>query len=160
VGETRTFNKNTLWALIGLTIVSVAAAAWQGSALGWPAFLFLAGIGLVTLFGVISIVTSNGQNAFDADKSGGANDVLNQSFYALRMPAVIVRNAKPLYTNKAYLQLAASLGTIELEGEPPSVDRLFSKKEKAASAALFRLHHTNFENEKTGIGYARRISGF
>jgi two-component system cell cycle sensor histidine kinase/response regulator CckA len=147
VGETQNFSKKTLGTLIGLTIVSFVAAAWQGSALGWPAYLLLAGIGIVALFAIISIITSRTSRASEFETSDSGSEVLNQSFNLLGTPAVIVRNDRPLYTNKAYLQLATSLGTIELEGEAPSVDRLFSKKEKAASAALFRLHHTNNEGE-------------
>lgn len=147
MGEARIFSKITLWTLIGLSIISLIAAVWQGSALGWPAFLLLAGIAAVTIFGVISIMTSRASDAPEFKTSDLGSKVLTQSFYSLRIPALIVRDAKSVYTNKAYLQLAASLGTIEIEGEPPSVDRLFSKKEKAASAALFRLHHTNNENE-------------
>ncbi|NNC36510.1 MAG: response regulator [Acidimicrobiales bacterium] len=144
MGDTGTFDKKTLWTLVALAVIALAAAVWQGSALGWPAFLLLAGIGAVALFGAIAVM-SNQRTGIDADAQ--PSEVLSQSFYALDTPMLIVRNGRPHYTNQAYLKLAASLGTIELEGEPPSVDRMFSKKEKAASAALFRLHHTNAENE-------------
>ena len=147
MNETRLFGTKTLWALVGLVNVSLIAAAWHGSALGWPAFVLLAGICLVTLFAVISIMSSRGRHGSDIEFVGQSAEALNQSFDALKTPTLIIRNAKSLYTNKAYEQLAASLGAFELDGDAPSVDRLFNKKEKAASAALFRLHHTNTENE-------------
>ena len=147
MGDTLVFGKKTLWSFLGLSLIASIAAVWQGSSLGWPAFILLFGISIVTMFGVISILSNRKSGGSDSELSGFGSEALKASFYALREPALIMQNAKPLYSNKAYLKLAESLGTIDLEGDAPSVDRLFSKKEKTASAALFRLHHTNAENE-------------
>ncbi len=136
-----------LWFFSALAIGATLIASWQGKALGWPAFILLAGISVVSMLAILTIFF-NRQNLSTAvtQNSTDAN-ILFASFRVLPVPSLIVLGGKPFMANTAYLELARSLGVEALEGVPPSVERLFSRQEKSASAAIFRLHHTNNAND-------------
>jgi len=136
-----------LWCLGALAVFAVVVAAFQARALGWQAFLFSIGVGIVSVAGLASLLFGGKSTATKVREVGQVGDVLSESFRALKAPSIIVQNGKPIYSNKAYLKLAESLGADLSELDVPPVDRLFSKKEKSASAALFRLYHAGNENE-------------
>lgn len=138
-----TMSSRWLWGFAVLALGATIAAAWQGQALGMPAFLLLIGVSIVSVIGILTIVLSPKLRQDEAASILSSDEVLGASFFALRQPSLIMRNGKPVYANRAYFDLADSLGVTSIDDEPPSADLLFSKKEKTASAALFRLHHTN-----------------
>jgi len=134
-----------LWFFAALAIGATLLASWQGKALGWPAFILLAGISVVSMLSILTIFFNrqavSGDEEFNADGKS-----LLASFNAQTMPSLIVIGAKPTIANAAYLDLARELGVDATPETPPSVERLFAKQEKAASAAIYRLHHTNNAN--------------
>lgn len=136
-----------LWLFAALAIAAAIVASWQGKTLGWPAFILLLGVTVVCILAVLTIFF-NRQSTLAASQHGAAdNDHLISSFNAQLIPSLIVKHGKPVMANPAYMNLARELGVEILDDAPPSVERLLSKKEKAASAAIFRLHHTTSGND-------------
>ncbi|MCF6219944.1 MAG: ATP-binding protein [Robiginitomaculum sp.] len=136
-----------LWFFAALAIGATLVASWQGKALGWPAFILLAGISVVSMLAILTIFFNRQNLSTVVTQNSTDANILFDSFRVLPVPSLIVLGGKPFMANTAYFELARSLGVEALEGVPPSVERLFSRQEKSASAAIFRLHHTNNANE-------------
>ncbi len=134
-----------LWFFAVLAIGATLLASWQGKELGWPAFILLAGISVVSMLSILAIFF-NRQTGFSDDLVNADGQSLLASFKAQPIPSLIVIGVKPAIANTAYLDLARELGIDATADAPPSVERLFAKQEKAASAAIYRLHHTNNGN--------------
>ncbi len=134
-----------LWFFAALAIGATLLASWQGKALGWPAFILLAGISVVSMLSILTIFF-NRQAVMCDEQFGADGQSLLASFNAQAIPSLIVIGAKPSIANDAYLELARELGVDVVPSAPPTVERLFAKHEKAASAAIYRLHHTNNNN--------------
>ncbi|MEE9273131.1 MAG: ATP-binding protein [Robiginitomaculum sp.] len=132
--------------LAALVIVTTIVASLQGRSLGWSAFILLIGVFVVSMLSIVTILFSNGKTGYSQENSADAEKFLEASFQNLSIPSLIVQNTKPVLANTAYLDLARTLGAELMGEEAPSVARLFSKNEKNASAALFRLHHTSMDN--------------
>jgi len=134
-----------LWFFAALAIGATLVASWQGKALGWPAFILLAGISVVSMLAILTIFFNRQAVSSDEQFSSDGQSLL-ASFHAQTIPSLIVIGVKPAIANAAYLELARELGSEAVAETPPSVERLFAKQEKAASAAIYRLHHTNNAN--------------
>ena len=134
-----------LWFFAALAIGATLLASWQGKALGWPAFILLAGISVVSMLSILTIFFNRQSVSGDEQFSSDGPSLL-ASFNAQAVPSLIVIGVKPAMANTAYLDLARELGVDATPDAPPSVERLFAKQEKAASAAIYRLHHTNSDN--------------
>jgi two-component system, cell cycle sensor histidine kinase and response regulator CckA len=132
-----------LWIIAALAIGATLAASWQGQALGWPAFILLIGISIVSMLSILTIFFNRQAVTNDADQFSSDGQNLLASFNAQTLPGLIVIGDKPAIANAAYLTLAQELGIEASLDAPPSVERLFAKQEKSASAAIYRLHHTN-----------------
>ena len=130
-----------LWFFAALAIGATLVASWQGKALGWPAFILLAGISVVSMLAILTIFFNRQAVSSDEQFSSDGQSLL-ASFHAQTIPSLIVIGVKPAIANAAYLELARELGSEAVAETPPSVERLFAKQEKAASAAIYRLHHT------------------
>lgn len=137
-----------LWFFAALAIGAALAASWQGRALGWPAFILLLGITVVSMLAVLTIFFNRQSTLAELQPGTDTDNSLLSSFNAQQTPSLIVKDGKPVFANPAYQNLAAELGIEVLEDVPPSVERLLSKKERTASAAIFRLHHTTSDNDK------------
>jgi len=135
-----------LWVIAALAIGATLVASWQGQALGWPAFILLIGISIVSMLSILTIFFNRQAVPSDAAHFSSDWQSLLASFNAQTIPSLIVIGDKPTMANAAYLELARQLGVDASTEAPPSVERLFAKQEKAASAAIYRLHHTNNVN--------------
>lgn len=135
------------WVLIAISVAGTCAAATQGKSLDWPAFILLIGVTIVALIGALATLANrSAQNGIDTAGSETPEIILS-AFHKLREPSVILQGGKPVLANQAYRDLADSLGVKGLDCEPPAVERLFAKSEASASAAIFRLYHTNAQDE-------------
>ena len=136
-----------LWALAALALAATAAAAWQGSSLGWPAFMLLCGVSVVSILAVITLLFSKAARQDDGEGQPAGSALLASSFDALPSACLILQDGMPVTANKAYIDLARTLGVEASADAPPSIDSLFHQKGKTGSAAMFRLHHTTGGND-------------
>ena len=144
--ETR--GASNLW-LVVFAFAAVAAtitAAWQGRALGMSVFIFLIGVSVVCIFALLAIAFSRAGQTQIEDDAVLNKDILALGFGAISLPSLILQDGKPMIANAAYMALAHRLIDLVAPDTAPSVERLFNQSEKSASAAIFRLHHSNLEN--------------
>jgi len=127
--------------LAGLVIASAVFAVINASQLGWPAFILLAGMAMVSAFGAMSLISSH-KNTRILDRRFADRDTpYSDAFFKNPEACVIVRDGKVFHANQAYLDLARRVGAMGISGTAPSVDRLFGGNGKDTASAIFRLHH-------------------
>lgn len=144
----------TIW-LVFCALLAIGAtilAAWQGKILGWPAFILLSGIAMVSVLAILIILLNRGGN--EGQNTAGDDDlgVLHDIFLALPVPSLLVVNGRPERASHSYLELAQSLGVSGSLDEIPPIERVFARKDSTASSAMFKLHHTDqisCQNEDT-----------
>jgi len=136
-----------LWALAFVALLAAIAAAGQGKGLGWPAFMLLCGISVVSILAVITILFSKAARAESGDSHSAEAMLIGKSFDAMPVACLILQEGVPVRANKAYIDLAHRLGVDARADAPPSIDSLFHQKAKTGSAAMFRLHHTAGTND-------------
>lgn len=136
-----------MWICAVVAVGAGVAAAMNAPALGWPAFLLLIGVGLTALITIFSL--SIARPLAQSTQSGDKNDdtLISSALEKIPEPSMITQDGKPIYANPAYMDLAKEMAATGLSDSPPTVDRLFGTKVKAASAIIFRLHHTRHEHE-------------
>ncbi|MBL4853233.1 MAG: response regulator [Robiginitomaculum sp.] len=122
-------------------------AYWQGMALGLPALILFFGIAVVSVLAVVTLLLNRQTSQSEPEQGSAEHHSLLSSFNAQQTPSLIVKHGKPIFANAAYQVLATELGVDVIGEAPPSVERLFAKKDRAASAAIFRLHHTTSAND-------------
>ena len=129
---------------------------WQdmvvGGEMNWSIWILLFGVAVIALLMGLSVLIkrispSNAPLPKEGRAEDEARDNLLSAFNAQTTPSLIVKQGKPVFSNPAYQALAAELGVDVTDNVPPSVERLFAKKERAASAAIYRLHHTTSSND-------------
>lgn len=129
-----------LWAL--LIVVLLGGCVWvairfsdilgpkAGFILG--AIIALGAVGTITLF-VKRPRPKQGIESVDA---------LTEAFSRSPKPSLITQGGKPIRANAAYLELAQSLGIINVSDDmAPTIDKIFGGADNESSAAIFRLHH-------------------
>ena len=136
-----------LWVSVVVALAAGITAAWNASALGWPAFLLLAGIAAIALMAIFALVIGGGLGGTQENEAP-LSQVVMSAFDQLTEPTMITQDGKPIYANAAYFELAERMGAQGLSQSPPSVDRVFGTKVKSASAIIFRLHHTRHSGER------------
>ncbi len=122
-------------------------ADWQNTVNSWPAWVLLSGIAIIALILVVAVLAKRRVPPKQSQYEDEAYESLLSSFNAQHTPSLIVKGGQPVFSNPAYLDLAAQLGIKTIDDAPPCVERLFANKERAASAAIFRLHHTTPGND-------------
>ena len=124
-----------LWVFAVLAIGATIAAAIQGQSLGYPAFILLLGISVVSMLAVMTIFFNIQSAKTPEPLALAAQDTsLAAAFSAQTTPSLIVLGGRPIKANPAYEALAKELG-IEFNPDLPlSVERLFARKEKTASS--------------------------
>ncbi|HHL43800.1 MAG TPA: hypothetical protein ENJ42_09290, partial [Hellea balneolensis] len=135
----------TIWLVICaiLAVVATGIAAWQGKALGWPAFVLLCGIAVVAVLAILIIVLNRTPHHGGDDRSTEDEGELSDVFKNLPVASVIVKNGRPERASHSYLEFARSMGVDGDFDEIPPIDRVFNNTDKSASSAMFRLHHAN-----------------
>lgn len=150
--------KGRVLSILGIVLFSLCAvaasggAAWLGKEGGMPPFILMVGVAVVSIIAVLSIILNWGRTLPETEFGGtpiGSSGVIEASFEALRLPSLVMKDGKPILANAAYMTLAKDLGVAIVDDEPPAVDLLFSKNQKDAAAAIFRLHHTS---QESGVG--------
>ena len=109
----------------------------------------MGGIGLAFIIGFIAVIAigvwgyaSIGQNKRLNDRrQADRGSVYSQAFFEGPDPSLIMSEGKPLHANKAYLDLAKTLGVETVGDKPPAIDRLFRTTSDEIAAAIFRLYH-------------------
>ncbi len=143
------------WFFTSLAIAAIGMAYWQGTAMGLPTLILFFGIAAVSVLAVFALFLNRQISSrelgdeleSEPEQGSAAHHSLLSSFNAQQTPSLIVKHGKPVFSNGAYQALATQLGIDVIDDAPPSVERLFAKKDRAASAAIFRLHHTTSDND-------------
>lgn len=138
----RGFRSVWAWLFLVAALLSGGCAAYVGISFGWPALVLLIGICITSIFAIVPFFMPGDDHQQLNMVAQEEQQALTLSFSAMQEPSLVMRGGKPVRANQAYLTLAAELGVEDFIGAPPAVERLFKRKEKAASAAIFRLHHT------------------
>ncbi len=113
----------------------------------WPLWVLLLGaVFIVLLVGLVVWIKGRAAAKIPIPDDDAHQNILS-AFHAQTTPSLIVKQGKPVFANPAYLALATELGVDVTDNIPPSIERLFAKKERAASAAMYRLHHTTSSND-------------
>jgi len=136
----RALSKIVITFLVLFVLACVAFAVWQSRILGWPAFIFIAGLGFAALFGLFAILAAGKAempDVFVDDETGP----FIQAFLHSPDAALLMRGGKPWKANRQYMDLAVRLDSMGISKTPPTIDRLFQASEKETASAIFRLHH-------------------
>ena len=136
-----------LWILALMALLATIAAAWQGNDLGWPAFLLLCGISIVSILAIITLLFSKASRQEAGAHNTEAVALIGDSFDVFPTACLVLNDGVPVAANKAYIALARDLGVDAADDAPPAIDSLFHQTAKTGSAAMFRLHHTAGEND-------------
>ena len=136
-----------VWFFAFLAISAMIAASWYGRSFGWPTFILLLGVSIVSILAILTVFFNRQTIPDNEPQDASIQASLLSSFHTQSTPSLIVKDGKSVLANRAYINLASELGVEASSDVPPSVERLFSKKEISASAAIFRLHHTNSGND-------------
>lgn len=114
----------------------------QASGLGWTGFVFLGGLSVIALFGLLGVVLN--RRAGDMSERESDYDAVFQNGL---VPSLIVQNGKPVQANQAYYNLCSRLEAFSIGDEPPSIERVFASSEAEMAGVIFRLHHIRPETE-------------
>lgn len=122
-------------------LIMLAACAWVAlrfsDILGPRAGVILWGIVGLGAVGVVTLFIKRPKPV----KGVTGIDGVNEAFLRSPKAALITRGGKPVHANSAYLELAQSLGIINVSEMAPTIDRIFGGADKDSTAAIFRLHH-------------------
>ncbi len=142
-----------LWIGVVLaTIVLVTALSyvwWGRDTLDVDAFIMLAGLAIVALLAVFTFIVMARNRGLTERRKTRRDTVYSGAFYNSFVPSLVIVDGKPMHANRAYRDLATTLGAQMVGDTPPVIDRLFTLAGNEAAAAIFRLHHLS-----NGMDYA------
>ncbi|MEP3654942.1 MAG: ATP-binding protein [Litorimonas sp.] len=104
-------------------------------------YIILAGIAVVALLAFITFVIMARTRRGSERRQTSRESVYSSAFYNNFVPSLVIKDGKPVHANRAYLDLAETLGATSVGDSPPVIDRLFTSAGNEAAAAIFRLHH-------------------
>jgi len=128
-------------ALVAVMLLCIAAALIYAATLEASGFVLLGGVGLVALFGLLSVFHLLKNNRMQNRRQSNRGNLYSHSFFSSANPSVIVHDGKPVHANAAYFDLSKFLNVYLNDQNSPSVERLFTGAGKEAAASIFRLHH-------------------
>jgi two-component system cell cycle sensor histidine kinase/response regulator CckA len=132
-----TWLSTALIAFLAMIVIGAAVLiAFHVREIGWTGLVFLGGLAVVALFGVMSVLSGQGAKKGQADTA-----LLDEVFMDNLTPSILVKDGRPVRANSAYRSLYNSLGVESQDDEPIPVDRLFSSADEDMASAIFRLHH-------------------
>lgn len=134
--------------LLGVSVLALAAGLWFYKQSGLPVMVLGGGISLVSLLAALTVYLNGREQAQDVENASAGLADVKHLFEALPQPTLFVREGQPLLCNLAYYQLAELMGVQVNADIPPPIERLFARKGKLTSAALFRLYHTKSDGEQ------------
>lgn len=134
-----------LWlgALVSFAALAGAVAAiWFGrDSLDDAGFIILAGIAIIAILATLSFLVLVSSRRGTERRQNHRESIYASAFYNNFVPSLVIRDGSPVQANRAYLELAKSLGADPIADAPPVIDRLFTSAGNEAAAAIFRLHH-------------------
>lgn len=128
-----------LWGVVMAGFIGFCGwVAWRFSEiLGPSAGVVLGGIAALGVLGMVFLFARRPK-----PETGVATvDGLSEAFLRNPRAALITQAGKPIHANSAYLELAQSLGIINVSDQTPTLDQVFGGADKESTAAIFRLHH-------------------
>jgi two-component system cell cycle sensor histidine kinase/response regulator CckA len=105
------------------------------------AYITLAGIAIVSLLAMMTLIVMAQARGGSRRRQDQRETIYTSAFYNNLVPSLVVNEGVPLHANRAYIDLAKSLGVESVGDTPILVDRLFTSGGDEAAAAIFRLHH-------------------
>ena len=137
--------RGPLWfgaALALLALIGALVFVWVGrDSLTYEGYIILAGIAIVSLLALITLVVMARTRGGSELRQTTLDTVYSSAFYNNFVPSLVLDDGKPVHANRAYLDLAETLGAASVGDTPPVIDRLFTSAGNEAAAAIFRLHH-------------------
>ena len=134
-----------LWFGASLALIALVGSlgtVWGArNSLSVDAYIILAGIAIISLLAMMTLGVMARARSGTHRLQSVEDTVYNSAFYNNLVPSLVLSEGTPIHANRAYLQLAKSLGAESVGDTPPIVDRLFTSGGNEAAAAIFRLHH-------------------
>jgi two-component system cell cycle sensor histidine kinase/response regulator CckA len=147
------------WSLIigavlsGLALGAALAFIWFGrQTLEAGGFIILAGIAIVALLALTTFSVILRNRKLGDRRVTSRDSLYSAAFFESPVPSLVMASGKPIHANRAYSELAETLGAAPLSEAPPLIDRLFTSAGNEAAAAIFRLHHL-----PDGVAGAREV---
>ena len=134
-----------LWfgaALALAALIGALAFVWiSRDSLSVDGYIILAGIAIVALLALMTMVVMARTLAGSGRRQTNRDNIYSSAFYNNFVPSLVLKDGKPVHANRAYLDMAETLGATSVGDSPPVIDRLFTSAGNEAAAAIFRLHH-------------------
>ena len=134
-----------LWfgaALALAALLGALAFVWVGrDTLDIDGYIILTGIAIVALLALMTLVIMARTRSGSDRRQTSRDTVYSSAFYNNFVPSLVLKDGKPVHANRAYLDMAETLGASSVGDSPPVIDRLFTSAGNEAAAAIFRLHH-------------------
>jgi len=134
-----------LWigaALALFALLGALAFIWIGrDSLPYEGYILLTGIAFISLLAMMTMVVMARARGGIERRQNDRDTVYSSAFYNNFVPSLVLNDGKPVQANRAYLEMAETLGAASVGDAPPMVDRLFTSAGNEAAAAIFRLHH-------------------
>lgn len=131
------------WVWAGALACLAGLSLWLGlrvyDQFGLGATLTLIGLGLIAILSGCLMIMRRPDPVVASRET--LPDGLSEAFEHGREASMISRDGRVLKANKAYMEIAQSLGAIGVSEAPPSLDKLFGGHDKDTTSAIFRLHH-------------------
>ena len=144
-GVTQRKGKRSLWLGAVLALAALLGAlgfVWYGrDSLSVDGYIILAGIAIVALLAFMTFVIMARTRSTSDRRQTIRDSVYSSAFYNNFVPSLVLNDGKAVHANRAYLNLAETLGASGVGDSPPVIDRLFTSAGNEAAAAIFRLHH-------------------
>lgn len=125
-----------------MVLIAALAFVWLGrDTLQIDGFIMLAGIAIVAVLALMTFIVMARNRGLTERRQSRRDTLYSSAFYNSLVPSLVITDGKPMHSNRAYHDLAASLGAETVGDTPPIIDRLFTSAGNEAAAAIFRLHH-------------------
>ena len=122
-------------------IASLVVALLSATKLGWVAFLYLTAVSFVGGLAILRYIAGSGARRLETDNIPSETQAVMGAFLENPDPCVLIRKGKVTQANRAYIQLAKTLGTSSAADGPPGVDRIFGVSDNGTASTVFRLYH-------------------
>ncbi len=134
-----------LWFGAVLALAALLGAlgfVWLGrDGLTYEGYIILTGIAIIALLALMTLVVMARARGGSERRQTSRDTVYASAFYNNCVPSLVLDDGKPVHANRAYFDLAKTLGAVSVGDAPPVIDRLFTSAGNEAAAAIFRLHH-------------------
>ena len=141
----QTKRRAPLWfgaALAFVALIGALVSVWVGrDSLPYEGYILLTGIAIVSLLAMMTLVVMARARSGVERRQTSLDTIYSSAFYNNIVPSLVLIEGKPVHANRAYLDMAETLGAASVGDAPPMIDRLFTSAGDKAAAAIFRLHH-------------------